>query len=156
MKIEIDLWQLASAIAASLAVWITALWVLAQLLGRQFNATLDARFAAMEQARVEGAKLWAQRMEPLERHAEEEPKRWDQFSTQLSGLHREVADKDSRIIRIEEQVRHLPGRDEMSAIRDRIEELTGEVAAVGGKLGALDPMQKALDRINDYLLNATR
>lgn len=59
------------ALASAVATLITGAWALVRIVVGQFEKRLDERFESQERMRVEGRKLWEERMAKLEeRHGE--------------------------------------------------------------------------------------
>ncbi len=54
------------ALFSAVAGLIGGAWVLLAIAGRQFEKRLDERFAAMEQSRNEGRKVWDERFKGME------------------------------------------------------------------------------------------
>ena len=61
----------------------------------------------------------------------------------------QLHDLRTRIVALEEHVRHLP---DQSAIADLLGDMKAIRAELTGVTDALSPLARALDRINDYLL----
>ena len=61
----------------------------------------------------------------------------------------QLHDLRTRIVALEEHVRHLP---DQSAIADLLGDMNAIRAELTGVKDALSPLARALDRINDYLL----
>lgn len=61
----------------------------------------------------------------------------------------QLHDLRTRIVALEEHVRHLP---DQSAIADLLGDMKAIRAELTGVKDALSPLARALDRINDYLL----
>lgn len=62
---------------------------------------------------------------------------------------RELLELRTRIVALEEHVRHLP---EPSAVADLLGDMKAIRAELTGVKDALSPLARSLDRINDYLL----
>lgn len=58
--------ELLTAIAGAVASIVAGFWAVAAVAGRQFAKRLDERFAAQEEARKEGRKLYEQRLVNVE------------------------------------------------------------------------------------------
>lgn len=62
---------------------------------------------------------------------------------------RELLELRTRIVALEEHVRHLP---DPSAVTDLLGDMKAIRAELSGVKDALSPLARSLDRINDYLL----
>lgn len=66
-------------------------------------------------------------------------------------------DHTERIAGIEATIRHQPTTKDIEAVRDLVARVGGDVRALEGKIngvvGLIDPMQKTLQLVNEYLLN---
>ncbi|MBD9463932.1 DUF2730 domain-containing protein [Pseudomonas sp. Pdm06] len=62
---------------------------------------------------------------------------------------RELLELRTRIVALEEHVRHLP---DPSAVTDLLGDMKAIRAELTGVKDALSPLARSLDRINDYLL----
>jgi hypothetical protein len=75
--------ELAVSIAGVAISMVSGYWAIARLVVAQFDKRLDERFKALDQARKEGSKVWADRFERMERRQME-------FDRDLTGLIREL------------------------------------------------------------------
>ncbi|MFL1515275.1 DUF2730 family protein [Pseudomonas prosekii] len=62
---------------------------------------------------------------------------------------RELLELRTRVIALEERVRHLP---DQAAVADLLGDMKAVRAELSGVKDALRPLARSLDRINDYLL----
>lgn len=74
-------------------------------------------------------------------------------STKLEAreLATRLANQDSRILTLEQQMLHMPDSHQMAELAGDMKAIKAELAGVARELA---PLARSVDRINDYLLNA--
>ena len=60
-SIQIELWQLVTAMAGLASAFACTVWAMSGLLLKQIDQRLDERFQAMEAARQESSRHWDER-----------------------------------------------------------------------------------------------
>lgn len=152
LLVSVPIWTFLVALTGLATTIVGAVWAAGKWLSRQFQESLDVRFEAIEASRTEAQKLWGMRFDPLERHAIEEPKRWDAIQQEVAQVRQDLMGRDLRMVRIESEVQHLPQRGEFARLHERIDDLAEAVHMAGGKLEELTAIRSMMVRINDYLL----
>jgi hypothetical protein len=71
------------------------------------------------------------------------------FTSRQAASAQELLQLRTRIVALEEHVRHLP---DQSAVTDLLGDMKAVRAELSGVKEALAPLARSLDRINDYLL----
>lgn len=71
------------------------------------------------------------------------------FTSRQAASAQELLELRTRIVALEEHVRHLP---DQSAVTDLLGDMKAVRAELTGVKDALAPLARSLDRINDYLL----
>lgn len=71
------------------------------------------------------------------------------FTGRQAASTQELLELRTRIVALEEHVRHLP---DQSAVTDLLGDMKAVRAELTGVKDALGPLARSLDRINDYLL----
>lgn len=71
------------------------------------------------------------------------------FTSRQSASAQELLELRTRIVALEEHVRHLP---DQTAVTDLLGDMKAVRAELTGVKDALAPLARSLDRINDYLL----
>ena len=71
-----------------------------------------------------------------------------------------IDDHSTRLTRVEETVRHLPIDDDITAVRDMVSRVGGDVkgltSEVHGLRALMQPMQHTIELVNAYLLNQNK
>lgn len=75
--------QVLAAIVGTVGVIVGGYYALAALVVKQFKAHLDERFATQEKARIEGRKLWDERLSRLESEHHELERHFMKFLAEL-------------------------------------------------------------------------
>ncbi|PTS85499.1 DUF2730 domain-containing protein [Pseudomonas sp. HMWF032] len=74
----------------------------------------------------------------------------DQLTARLNG-------QDNRILVLEQQMKHLPTSEQLTELSSELAEVAGDMkgikAEIAGVTKALDPLARAVERMNEYLLN---
>jgi hypothetical protein len=74
----------------------------------------------------------------------------DQLTSRLNG-------QDNRILVLEQQMKHLPTREQVTELALDMAELAGQMNSVKveieGVNKSLEPLTRAVERMNEYLLN---
>ena len=71
------------------------------------------------------------------------------FTNRQAASAQELLELRTRIVALEEHVRHLP---DQTAVTDLLGDMKAVRAELTGVKDALGPLARSLDRINDYLL----
>ncbi|MCO7612886.1 DUF2730 domain-containing protein [Pseudomonas protegens] len=71
------------------------------------------------------------------------------FTNRQAASAQELLELRTRIVALEEHVRHLP---DQTAVTDLLGDMKAVRAELSGVKEALGPLARSLDRINDYLL----
>jgi hypothetical protein len=71
------------------------------------------------------------------------------FVSRQSASAREMLELRTRIVALEEHVKHLPDQSAVTDLRGDMRAIRAELTGVKDALG---PLARSLDRINDYLL----
>ncbi|MGY8829669.1 MAG: DUF2730 family protein [Pseudomonadales bacterium] len=71
--------------------------------------------------------------------------------TQAEALATRLSSQDARILTLEQQMLHMPDAKQMAELAGDMKAVKAELAGVARELA---PLARALDRVNDYLLNA--
>jgi hypothetical protein len=90
MTIQIELWALITFLCGLLITFLGAAFTVGRILLRQFEARLDARFKAQEQARELHSAHWDTRFGVLEKAAHEEAGQWRRVERELMELKTEL------------------------------------------------------------------
>lgn len=65
--------------------------------------------------------------------------------------------QDEKILVLQQQMKHLPTSEQMTELSSELAELAGDMKAIkveiAGVTKALDPLARAVERMNEYLLN---
>lgn len=72
-------------------------------------------------------------------------------TAEAQALDKRLTNHHTRILTVEQQLLHLPDGKQMSELAGDMKAVKAELAGVARELA---PLARALDRINDYLLNA--
>lgn len=72
-------------------------------------------------------------------------------TAEAQELNTRLTNHHTRILTVEQQLLHLPDAKQMSELAGDMKAVKAELAGVARELA---PLARALDRINDYLLNA--
>lgn len=72
------------------------------------------------------------------------------ISNRQAAKDRELQDAKERITKVEERVRNLPDHQAVASMTGDMKALRAEVA---GLKDVISPLARAMDRVNDYLLN---
>ncbi|MDH0095871.1 DUF2730 domain-containing protein [Ectopseudomonas hydrolytica] len=76
---------------------------------------------------------------------------------EAEALAQRLAGQDNRLTVLEQQMKHLPTSDQFTELAGELAELAGDMKAIkveiAGVTKALDPLARAVERMNEYLLN---
>lgn len=72
-------------------------------------------------------------------------------TAEAQALDKRLNNHHTRLVTVEQQLLHLPDAKQMSELAGDMKAVKAELAGVARELA---PLARALDRINDYLLNA--
>ncbi|HEJ6187108.1 TPA: DUF2730 family protein [Pseudomonas aeruginosa] len=65
--------------------------------------------------------------------------------------------QDEKILVLQQQMKHLPDSEQLTELAGELAELAGDMKAIkveiAGVTKALDPLARAVERMNEYLLN---
>ncbi|WP_312466986.1 DUF2730 family protein [Stutzerimonas nitrititolerans] len=65
--------------------------------------------------------------------------------------------QDEKILVLQQQLKHLPDSEQLTELAGELAELAGDMKAIkveiSGVTKALDPLARAVERMNEYLLN---
>ncbi|MFI8609504.1 DUF2730 family protein [Pseudomonas sp. NPDC077649] len=74
----------------------------------------------------------------------------EQLAGRLNG-------QDNRILVLEQRMNHLPDSEQLTELAGELADLAGDMKAIkveiAGVTKALDPLARAVERMNEYLLN---
>lgn len=72
-------------------------------------------------------------------------------------LARRLNSQDEKILVLQQQMKHLPTSEQMTELSSELAEVAGDMKAikveVAGVNKALEPLARAVERMNEYLLN---
>jgi hypothetical protein len=97
------MWQGIGVSCAVLVAFVGGLWAVGKILIKQFIARLDARFQAMEDARIEAGKHWDNKFAALEQAANANEQEWRRVERDVLTL---KADLPLHYVRREDYVRN--------------------------------------------------
>lgn len=142
MTLQIEFWQLLSALGAGLIVVVGGFWAVAQVTARQYDRLLTERFETRDKAESESKGKIDQR--------------FDQVDQKISHLTHEDEKLADRVGELEKIVAGAPNKEDLNRIHERMDMVAKELHSLRGEFnGALDPLVRSMDRVNDYLLNRT-
>ena len=122
MTLQVDFWQLLLLMISALSSFVAAIWALSKLLLRQLKEQLRERFAAQEQLRSQGQKMWDER--------------WSRIETGMREREREHLLLEARLpkeyVRREDHIRFETG-------------MSGKLDALNAKMDLLADRQKIRD-----------
>jgi len=76
---------------------------------------------------------------------------------EAEALAQRLAGQDNRLTVLEQQMKHLPTGDQFTELAGELAELAGDMKAIKVEIAAvtkaLDPLARAVERMNEYLLN---
>ena len=135
MNIQIELWQLLTFGVGLLLSFFGAAFAAGKLLGAQWQKGLDQRFAAQDEARLQGSTLFHQ---ALDRHMEDEKVN----RAQLITLEREFLlwrsdlphKHGERLSRLEVAIKNVPTNDSINQLTEKVNRLVGEFEGQGNTL----------------------
>lgn len=77
---------------------------------------------------------------------------------EAEALANRLAGQDTRLTVLEQQMQHLPRREQLTELAEKLAELGGDMKGiksdVAGINRSLDPLNRSVDRLNDYLLHS--
>ena len=136
MTLQVDLWQLLSALAGAAMVWVGAVWGIAKIAMRQHSTGLDHRFTAHEALEDEKfASITAgldARFDTIERAREEGQARWQAM---LDAHMAATRQRDEAISRLERDFLQFLARLPIDYVRK--EDHVRSETVTGAKLDAL-------------------
>ncbi|EPO8089452.1 DUF2730 family protein [Pseudomonas aeruginosa] len=72
-------------------------------------------------------------------------------------LARRLNSQDEKILVLQQQMKHLPDSEQLTELAGELADLAGDMKAIkveiAGVTKALDPLARAVERMNEYLLN---
>ncbi|WP_213664290.1 DUF2730 family protein [Stutzerimonas stutzeri] len=76
---------------------------------------------------------------------------------EASALAQRLNSQDEKILVLQQQLKHLPDSEQLTALAGELADLAGDMKAIkveiSGVTKALDPLARAVERMNEYLLN---
>ncbi len=153
MTIQVEFWQLLSALVGLLIAFMTCIWAFAKVLGGQQEKLLDVRFASLEESRKSGVSHWDTRFTDLDK--------------ELVKLASDLAATTLRVTAVENARSGLLSRSDLEGVFSRLNGISREVSELTGALdgirensaksaealGKVNAMEKTLELINRHLLD---
>jgi chromosome segregation ATPase len=76
---------------------------------------------------------------------------------EAEALAKRLSGQDNRLLVLEQQMKHLPTSEQLTALAAKLAELGGDMKGIKSDISginrSLDPLNRSVDRLNDFLLH---
>jgi flagellar biosynthesis/type III secretory pathway M-ring protein FliF/YscJ len=131
--LQIEMWQLITAIAAIVVTFATMIWAFGKILAKQFKESLDARFATQDELRKQRELAMDARFKRMEEDLEGKAPHYNE-----------------RISYLEANAKKSPTHDDLSEIHEKINGVSKEISKLTGEFSGVHNL---LQTVHEYLLN---
>lgn len=131
--LQIEMWQLVSALAAIVVTFATMIWAFGKILAGQFKDSLDARFSTQDELRKQRELAMDERFRRMEEDLEGKAPHYNE-----------------RISYLEANAKKSPTHDDLAALHEKINKVGNDISNLSGEFSGV---RNLLQTLHNYLLN---
>lgn len=134
--VQIEIWQLVSALVAIVVTFATMIWVFGKILAGQFKDSLDARFQTQDELRKQRELAMDARFKRMEEDLEGKAPHYNE-----------------RISYLEANAKKSPTHDDLAALHEKINSVSKEIGNLSGEFSGV---RNLLQTLHQHLLHGSK